>query len=273
MQSKNRQDVVILTYEGIYSLPMVEAVLNNPNANVVKIINSVSVYGNKCGLEGIFYVLGRSSLLFLIPKFCEKLIQRLYTWFLPIHARPFRTLEELKKIYKVDIENVTDVNAYPHERHKDAILLACYLNQVVAGNVIENYKYAFNTHPSPLPEGRGMFIQFWLIKEDAFPEKYFQSIQWMEKKVDSGAVVIQKSVDSTPEKPSMADYMNKVTVLAIDILREFDFKAHPETVHITGKSSYYTFPKAKDVIDFWMKGCRFIRLRDILNYLKIKGQS
>lgn len=268
-----KKNVVILTYAGLYSLPMVEAMLNNPNAHVVKILNSTSIYGNKTGWEGVSYLLKRSTLLFIIPKVFEKIIASAYTWVLPMHKRPFKTLSELASVYNVDIENVTDVNSYPHARYKGAVLFTSYLNQIVSSDVIDNYELAFNTHPSPLPEGRGMFIQFWLIKENVFPDRYFQSIQWMTKKVDGGDVVIQRSCPSTPHRPSMADYMNKVTALGIEMIRDFDFKPHPETVFYGGKSTYYTFPKAKDVLSFWKNGCSFMILRDIKEYLKIKSQK
>lgn len=263
-----KKQVLIVTYEGIYSLPLVEAFLNNPNAEVVRILRSGTIFGNKTGLDGMRYLLRKSSLLFIVPKFFETILCMLYT-LLPQGKRPFKTLDELGKIYGVPVETIGDVNQYPHENFKGMVLFSSYFNQVFKPHILGLYEKTYNIHPAPLPAGRGLFSQFWLLLNPYHTQRYYQTIHEMTAEIDAGTIIKQRSVEATIHRPSMADYMNKVTILGIPMMREFDFTAQAD-IHRETVGSYNSFPRAKDVLKFWRKGCRFLTVRDVRNFFQIK---
>jgi len=261
--------VVLVTYEGIYSLPLVEAFLNNKNVSVVKILKSGSIYANLKGFRGVWFLLKRSSLLFIVPKFFENILFIIYCFFVPSASRPFKTLAELEQEYQIPVEVVDDVNKYDHCQHEGTVLFSSYFNQIFTEKTLSNYSQAFNIHPAPLPVGRGLFSQFWLLLKPYCEKKYYQTIHRMTSKIDDGEVVMQQSVAASKTPASMADYMNKVTVLGIDMMKNFDVDIDGD-FHRPNESSYNSFPKAGNVLDFWCKGLSFIRYSDIRNYFKIK---
>ena len=262
------RQAVLVTYEGIYSLPLVEAFLNNPNVEVVKILRSGTIYANRTGLDGVWFLLSKSSLFFIVPKFIENLLFHAYRLFLPVSKRPFKTLEELSLQYGVEVETVGDINAYPHHQHTGMILFSSYFNQLFSYESLSRYSAAYNIHPAPLPVGRGLFSQFWLLQNRYETDRYYQTIHEMTDRIDAGQVVMQRSVAANLDSPSMADYMNKVTILGIEMMSRFDF-TRQKNVHVPGAQSYYSFPRFRDVFRFWRSGLRFMRLRDIGNYFKM----
>ncbi|MGZ3774638.1 MAG: hypothetical protein ACXVCN_13020 [Bdellovibrio sp.] len=261
--------VVVVTYEGIYSLPLVEALLNNKNIEVVKILKSGTIYAEKTGIEGILFLLKKSSLFFLVPKFFENILFIFYKIFIPVNRRPFKTLTELGMKYGVPVETVGDINKYPHEQYRGFTLFSSYFNQIFSKKTLSHYGDAYNIHPAPIPVGRGLFCQFWLLLNPYQGEKYYQTIHRVTDKIDAGEVVKQESVHINTAKQSMADYMNKVTVLGIDMMLNFDFQTQAN-VHQPVSASYYSFPRARDVLRFWWRGLRFMRVSDVKNYFKIK---
>lgn len=261
--------IVLVVYEGIYSLPLVEACLNNKNIEVVKILKSGTIYAEKTGVQGISFLLRKSSLLFLIPKFFEGVLFFLYKNFFSTKNRPFKTLCELEKEYGVPVEVIGDINAYSHKQHEGMVLFSSYFNQVFSAKTLSYYSDTYNIHPAPLPEGRGLFSQFWLLLKPYQSGKYYQTIHKVTDKIDAGEVIKQQSVEATLVSPSMADYMNKVTVLGVDMMLNFDFLQSTD-IHTPASHSYNSFPQARDVLSFWRKGLRFVRVRDVKNYFKIK---
>ena len=261
--------VVLVTYEDIYSLPLVEAFLNNRNYKVFKILRSGTIYGNKRGLDGILFLLRQSSLLFIAPKFFENILFILYKSFLHKSKRPFKTLVELSNEYDVPVEVVYDINDYPHHQHKGAVLFSLYFNQLFSKDMRGLYGEAYNIHPAPLPVGRGLFAQFWLLLNPYETKRYYQTIHRITSKIDGGEIIGQESVERGQADFSMADYMNKVTVLGIDMMRNFN--SHPqENVHVPITQSYYSLPKAKDVWTFWRRGLHFITYSNVRDYFQIK---
>ena len=124
--------VILITYEGIYSSPLIEACLNNKHLDVVRILKSGTIYANKKGLQGILYLLDKSSLFFIVPKFLENMLFYFYRMVVPASKRPFKTLRELEKEYGVAVEIVGDINEYPHHRHAGMVLVSSYFNQVIS---------------------------------------------------------------------------------------------------------------------------------------------
>ena len=70
--------VIIATYEGIYSTPLVEALINNPHVEVIKIVKSGTIYANKKGIKGILFLLKHTSLLFIVAKSFETMLAKIY---------------------------------------------------------------------------------------------------------------------------------------------------------------------------------------------------
>jgi|GEM_PF-6028077 len=261
--------IVLVTYEGIYSLPLVEACLNNKNIEVIKILKSGTIYAEKTGIQGMLFLIKKSSLLFLVPKFFESILFLIYRKCVSKNNRPFKTLCELEKEYDVPVEVIGDINAYPHKQHEGAVLFSSYFNQIFSAKTLSYYSDTYNIHPAPLPEGRGLFSQFWLLLNPYHSGKYYQTIHKVTDKIDAGEVIKQQSVDATLVAPSMGDYMNKVTVLGVDMMLNFDFLQDAD-IHIPTSCSYNSFPQSHDVFCFWRKGLRFMRIRDVKNYFKIK---
>lgn len=263
--------VVLVTYEGIYSLPLVEAFLKNPNYEVVRILKSGTIYGNKKGFDGVRFLLSKSSLFFIVPKFFENILFYFYKCLLPQSKRPFKTLSELSEEYTVPVEVVDDINLYPHKRLNGDILFSSYFNQIFSAETLSLYEHSFNIHPAPLPAGRGLFCQFWLLLKPYESAYFYQTIHKMTSKIDGGEVVYQKSAKSD-NIDSMAGYMNAVTILGVEMMRKFDHRV-VRTFHRPKCSSYFSFPKRNDVFTFWSKGCSFIKFKDIKRYLNMKDKQ
>ncbi|CAL7963073.1 hypothetical protein GAMM_40152 [Gammaproteobacteria bacterium] len=261
--------VIVLTYEGIYSTPLIEGLIKNSQYKVVRIIKSGTLYGNKSHLRALFFLLKKTSIFFLGAKFFEMVLSKVYMFLIKKKNRPFKTVKELSTDYSIPFDITNDINLYFKEDYKDTILFSVYFNQVVSQSTLDKFHGAYNIHPAPLPEGRGLFSQFWLLIGKA--TIYYQTIHHMTGKIDSGEVIMQKSCLVKPtDNISMADYMNKVTILGIDMMKNIDFSKKYCEGYKSGRYSYNSFPKTKDVINFWKLGCRFFYLSDIFNFLNIK---
>ncbi len=145
---------------------------------------------------------------------------------------------------------------------KEIVLFSLYFNQIFSCETLEKFKEAYNMHPAPLPEGRGMFSQFWLLMYPSQTGRYYQTLHRITEKIDAGDVVLQRSCLAPTNKKTTADYMNKVTELGVAMIRELKPFEWTGSEYKPEIGSYYSSQKNRDVLAFWRSGCRFSRFRD-----------
>jgi methionyl-tRNA formyltransferase len=111
-----------------------------------------------------------------------------------------------------------------------------------------------NRHSSLLPAFRGIYPLFWNLLNDE--KEAGVSIHAMEKKIDAGRVVSQKSFPIEPEDSlfSLFDKCYDISVeLVIEALEKIDL-GNWLPVQNSRYPSYYTFPTRKEGREFRKKG-------------------
>ncbi len=261
--------VIIITYEEPYSNRLVEALLTNPTCRVLKIVKGGNLVGNKTFFGSIAFLLRKASLLMLAAKFFEMMVFYAAAAFVPEAKRKFRRLREMSCTFKVPVEVSYDINRFfgDGEHLKDVCLFSIGYYQIVDGRTLSLFKAAFNIHPAPLPEGRGLFPSFWLLLHPTETGRYYQTIHKMVEDVDKGCVVAQLSTEAPPGTRTSMGYMSLVTDLGCRMLQSLDLSRlgndQPVARYVPGKETVYSYPRTMDVVRFLARGCRFFNWADV----------
>ena len=225
--------------------------------------------GNKNLVDSLVFLLKKASLLILLIKAFELFIFYYASIFISRGKRAFKTLKELSEIYGVPIETSYDINRFfkSGDELSDVVLFSISYYQIVNKKTLALFRDAYNIHPAPLPEGMGLFPSFWLLLYPTESGRYYQTIHRMVEEIDGGIIVAQGSEKAPQGKRSSANYMSIVTKIGCTLLENLDFsnlEKNTEVEHyISGKNTYYSYPKTKDVLLFWKKGNCPFHLSDI----------
>jgi methionyl-tRNA formyltransferase len=118
-------------------------------------------------------------------------------------------------------------------------------------------KGCLNLHTALLPKYRGLMPSFWVLKNQ---EKYTGvSVFFVDEGIDSGPILVQKKISigdmSQQELIKHTKQVGMESILeAIQKIHDGNYKLMENDAQ---QSSYYSFPKAKDVKEFYKNGKRF----------------
>jgi folate-dependent phosphoribosylglycinamide formyltransferase PurN len=129
--------------------------------------------------------------------------------------------------------------------------------------------YAVNIHSSLLPAYAGISPYFWVLVRGE--ERTGTTVHVMREKFDSGAILVQKSLDIRPRE-SVFSLFYRLSLLGGEALSEsaslvLEGKARP-LEQDASRRSYYSSPTAIAVTALRRRGHRFARCGEILRALR-----
>ena len=150
-------------------------------------------------------------------------------------------------------ESLKLINSY-----KPDLLVSILGNQIFKKRLINLAPMGcINLHTALLPKYRGLMPTFWVLKND---EKYTGiSVFFVDEGIDSGPIIVQKKIEiNTMTQKQLILKTKKIgmelIVDAINLIHKKKVKLIPNPHE---KSTYFSFPKKKDVIEFKRKGKKF----------------
>lgn len=119
-------------------------------------------------------------------------------------------------------------------------------------------KYTLNIHSALLPQYRGMMPSFWALAKGE--EKTGVTVHYMNKQVDTGNIILQKTIDISPQDTLHSLQTKVANVGATTLLESLEKIKNGNEIRITpqGEGSYYLFPTREAAKEFRARGRRFI---------------
>lgn len=153
-----------------------------------------------------------------------------------------------------NVESVAKIKSFQPD------LLVSILGNLLFKESIINLapKGCLNLHTALLPKYRGLMPSFWVLKNNE--KETGVSVFFVDKGIDSGPILVQKRIlihkDMTQEgliKISKKMGMDSI-IEAIELIYKGNYKLIPNPDE---EKSYYSFPKRKDVKEFYKAGKKF----------------
>lgn len=218
----------------------------------LSIIITEGIYYRKSFINSVFKLVRESSILFCAIRALEMLIYKIKRDTIERYCKQ----NKIKYIKTLDI-NADEVLNYVRSEGPD-LLISLYTMHLYREPLISLPKYgSINSHPSILPEYRGLEVFFWAMANGE--ENVGSSVFFMSNKVDDG-IVIREEVIPLKEYYSMHDVYKLITERGADLLvqavRDIDEDAVQGKVPV-GKGSYFPMPTRSAVWRFIRRGKRF----------------
>lgn len=150
------------------------------------------------------------------------------------------------------------------------LIISVYFNQILKPETLKLAKKAcLNLHPGSLPEYRGAFIYFWVLRNQE--SEAGVTIHKMDEGIDTGEILSKKyfPIEKTDTQQKV---MVKSALVGVRELKKI-FKLLQQNKKIeyneaekANISNYYKFPNKPD-FDRYIKHRRFFRHRDIINLI------
>lgn len=175
----------------------------------------------------------------------------------------------IAKLHSIPTTVVADVNSSDHLsylRKKSIDIIVSSNGQIFKDDLLSLPRIGcINRHSGLLPNNAGVLPVFWAMFHN---ENIFGvTIHFMVKKIDEGAIIIQKKIVLKKKDSLFLNYIKafsisaKLTLDALDIIKNKKIKDRRQKRKVT----YYSFPKADD-FKLFKKKYKAIVLKDILYY-------
>ena len=144
------------------------------------------------------------------------------------------------------------------KRYKPDLLISILGNQIFKEDLINLApKGCINLHTALLPKYRGLMPTFWVLKNGE--KETGVSVFFVDSEIDNGPIIIQKKIliGNKTHKDLIVE-TKKIGMEAI--AKSIDYIFYDNLNMIENKkseSSYYSFPKKRDIVDFKRKGKLF----------------
>jgi hypothetical protein len=198
-------------------------------------------------------------LLYGFLGFIKKTIQLIK---LKYSRKKYKNLIDLLSKNNICYEFIDDPNSISLETKllklaPDIIFAA--LPQIIPNNILNIPKIGiFNKHSSLTPNYKGVYPVFWqMLKKES---KMGITIHKMNKKIDQGEILIQKSYKLHLSNSLDKNYWILINKTSEVIIEAFDLLESNEYQLITPeeKGSYFSFPQRKDIKEFKSYGLKII---------------
>jgi len=153
-----------------------------------------------------------------------------------------------------NIESITTLTKYEPD-----IIISILGNEIFREPILNLPKLGcINLHTSLLPQYRGMMPTFWAMLNDE--KEIGVSVFLMDKGIDTGPIIAQKTtpITSTDSQKSLIERTKKIgmqlILKSLELIKNDNLEYIPNN---DGDSSYYSYPKRKDVKLFFKKGKKF----------------
>lgn len=174
--------------------------------------------------------------------------------------------KNLKSILKEN--SVKQINLSKSVNHHESIeLIRSFSPDLIislAGNEIFKTEFinipkkgCINLHTALLPKYRGLMPAFWVLKNNE--KKTGVSVFFVDEGIDSGDIIIQKTIDIN--NLSHSELIKKTKILGVEAIIEAVEKIDDNSYKLIENNddlmSYYSFPTREDVLEFKRKKKRF----------------
>jgi len=208
----SKQRVIFCTYSSIYSSKVLAHLIANTNIDVVAIVNSTRVIHPSYGfIRGAIKQIQASGLRYATYLF---MVTDLFRWFQPLfHKGALKTVHKFASENNIPVLDTQDINQAESiqfiQQAKPDYLLAAHFNQLLKAPVLNLPEMeCINIHPSLLPNYKGVDPVFFALleqnKELGQDKKLEQeeiigvTLHKMAESFDSGEILMQESISSTP---------------------------------------------------------------------------
>lgn len=226
-----------------------------------------SIYGLR--RAGLFYglLIGLMAYLHVIGV----VIAGLLFW---RRKRVWKTFNELKKKHGLKVFETDDINSKKSiekiKAWKPDVLVTLYFDQILKKEVIEiPKKAALNMHPGILPQYKGVWPEFWKMKNK---EKFAGvTIHHLTEGIDAGEIVAQIKFPIKKEDTKFGLALKSAkhgTGLLADILKKLKKGKKLKPIKKKGKAKYYSLPKGKHFKDFFAKGKKLFSFKEVFKKVK-----
>lgn len=138
------------------------------------------------------------------------------------------------------------------------IIISVAAPQIFKKELINLAEHTINIHAALLPQYRGMMPSFWVLAKGE--ERSGITVHYMNEHIDMGNIVLQKTIDISPQDTlhSLQTKVANVGAMALlKALQEVE-KGDSSGVSPQRDGSYYSFPTKEAAKEFRARGRRFI---------------
>lgn len=217
-----------------------------------QVIITTGIYYRKSTIASIMKLVRESSILFCAVRALEMYWNKLRGRTLVKRVRA----DNLKHIFTDDI-NGPEAVGFAEDFAPD-LLISLYTMHIYKKSILRIPALgAINSHPSILPNYRGLEVFFWAMANGE--TEIGSSVFFLSERVDDGLVLHERTLPITT-RDSMTGVYNAITESAADFLiqaiRDID-QDKCKTRKPEGDGSYYPMPTRAAVRAFLRRGFRF----------------
>lgn len=250
--------VFIITIEEPYFIPKtIFPLIFNPDIEIIGIAKMLPILGKKSilkfGLE-VFNSFGIKILVqhvaFYAKCMINNILKRLSGNVSSLDLARFCKIKNIPLIPLSDVNSTSFINII--RNISPDIILSIAAMQIFRKDLIESSKIAtINVHAALLPKYRGASPCFWnLLNNESFTGI---TCHFINEGLDTGDIIFQEKFKIAPDD-SLFSLNSKIAVRtpivlhnAFKLLKDPEFKGRPMDL---SNSSYYSFPRRKDVSKF-----------------------
>ncbi|MBN1869081.1 MAG: hypothetical protein JW847_00675 [Candidatus Omnitrophica bacterium] len=280
-QGKNEIRPVFITYPTLYSLLMLNYLVNVRNIKFAGVILSIAhikrMAINFSYLESAYILMKKSGLSYVLYMMlntkCAYFITAAW-WVAGLFTgkrRLFKTFGQLLKDHRIPVLKSADINgeeAFHFMKGVDAnLIVSSYNNQILRYRTCKKFRYgAVGIHNSYLPDFSGL---------DAAFEGLYQGVKetgvtahLIDKGIDTGKIVYQEKIRIKPGDTvfslNIRQWLRGAQLIpqVLDWFREGPVSTREQDPG-KAKYPYESYPKRDKVREFMRNGKRCIRMRDI----------
>lgn len=217
-----------------------------------QLIVTTGIYYKKSTLASILKLVRESSILFCAVRAIEMYLNK-------ARGKTLLSAIRSKKIKHTLVDDINGPKAvhFAKEFAPD-LLISLYTMHIYKDAILSvPYLGAINSHPSILPNYRGLEVFFWAMANGE--TEVGSSVFFLNEKLDHGAVLHERIIPISNDDSMQAVY-NAITESAAEMfikaIRNID-EGTCDTRMPVGEGSYYPMPTRKAVRAFLRRGYRF----------------
>lgn len=246
--------IILVAHDNYGSREMFINIVNTFPEKKFLLIITEGIYYKKSFIGSCIKLLKEASLIFCIQRFYDMVLFKLAGDTLAKHAKKYA----IPFIFSKDINSKEILDIV--KNFKTDMLISLYTMHIYKKEILAIPKVAIGTHPSMLPEYRGLEVYFWAMANNE--ENLGASVFYVDTKVDAGGVIASNKFYIKDIKYSTLLYekLTKETVsLYLQVIGEF-FNKKKLLPHINSgsdKGKYFPMPTADAYKKFKLNGKKY----------------
>jgi methionyl-tRNA formyltransferase len=252
MPLKNLKRIVLVGHDNEGSAHLFKTISEAfPEAQFLLVLGQ-GLYYKKTFLGSVIKLLKEASFLFVLVRFIELIRFKLTG----------KTMVALAREKNISIMRTSDINSEESVKQIKAftpdLLVSLFTMQIYKQAILDVPKYgAITSHPSILPQYRGLEVFFWVLANDE--KETGVSVFFISERIDAGAVIGQEIVPITREMTVASLYRTITEIggrLLVTAMSQID-EGRTVVIPQIGKGSYYSMPDRESVRRFRNFGRKF----------------